>query len=139
MPQNPQTPIDPYEALFDDLSEGLTEPSSTGGLQYRGFLTPFPESWLPDFIKDGYNNSLEGLYEQISTGQKAFDVDENYDPNFLQDIGSTVISYSQPADLLALGLGGGFGGLALKATTKQAATALVKSGMKKELSNLLKK
>ena len=136
MPQNPQTPIDPYEALFDDLSEGLMEPSPTGGLQYRGWLTPFPESWLPDFIKDGYNNSLEGLYEQISTGQKAFDVDENYDPNFLQDIGSTVISYSQPADLLALGLGGGFGGLALKATTKQAATALVKSGMKKELANI---
>lgn len=136
MPQNPQTSKDPYEALFDDLSEGLTEPSPTGGLSYKGFLTPFPESWLPDFIKDGYNNSLEGLYEQISTGQKAFDIDENYDPNFLEDIGATVISFSQPADMLALGLGGGFGGLALKATTKQAATALVKSGMKKELAKV---
>tara|TARA_R110002153_G_scaffold437_2_gene2041 strand:+ start:3935 stop:7948 length:4014 start_codon:yes stop_codon:yes gene_type:complete len=136
VPQNPQTSKDPYEALFDDLSEGLTEPSPTGGLSYKGFLTPFPESWLPDFIKDGYNNSLEGLYEQISTGQKAFDIDENYDPNFLEDIGATVISFSQPADMLALGLGGGFGGLALKATTKQAATALVKSGMKKELAKV---
>lgn len=144
MAQNPQqvNPLskrsnpDSYTRWVDELLEQNSEVTPTGETKYRGWLTPFPESWLPDFVKDGYNNSLEGLYRQIETGQKAFEVDENYDPNFLQDIGATVISFGQPADIAALTLGGGIGGVALKASTKQAAKSLIKSGMKKELAEV---
>jgi len=136
MPQNPQQSTDPYTSWIDELLEQNSEITPAGETKYRGWLTPVPESWLPDWVKYGYNNSLEGLYRQIKTGQKAFDVDESYDPNFLEDIGATIISFGQPADAAALALGGGIGGLTLKASTKQAATALIKSGMKKELAEL---
>ena len=136
MPQNPQQTTDPYTRWIDELLEQNSEAAPTGETKYRGWLTPVPESWLPEWVKDGYNNSLEGLYRQIETGQKAFDVDESYDPSFLEDIGATIISFGQPTDMAALAIGGGIGGLALKASTKQAAPALIKSGMKKELANI---
>jgi len=136
MPQNPQQTTDPYTRWIDELLEQNSEVTPTGETKYRGWLTPFPESWLPDWMKYGYNNSLEGLYKQISTGQKAFELDDKYDPHWLADIGATVISFGQPADMAALALGGYVGGLGLKAATKQAATALMKSGMKKELAEL---
>ena len=136
MPQDPQQITDPYTSWIDELLQENSEVTPTGDMKWRGWLTPVPESWLPDWVKHGYNNSLEGLYRQISTGQKAFEVDEKYDPNFLADIGATVISYSQPADLAALAIGGGIGGITVKAGVKQAATALMKSGMKKELAEM---
>ena len=136
MPQDPQQTTDPYTRWIDSLLEQNSEVSPAGETKYRGWLTPVPESWLPEFIKDGYNNSLEGLYRQIDSGEKAFEVDEDYDPSFLEDIGATIISFSQPADMLALAAGGGFGGLALKTSTKQAAKSLIKSGMKKELAEV---
>ena len=136
MPQDPQQITDPYTSWIDELLQENSEVTPTGDMKWRGWLTPVPESWLPDWVKHGYNNSLEGLYRQISTGQKAFEVDEKYDPNFLADIGATVISFSQPADMAALALGGGIGGITVKAGVKQAATALMKSGMKKELAEL---
>ena len=136
MAQNPQQTTDPYTSWIDELLEQNSEVTPTGGVGYRGWLTPFPESWLPDFVKDGYNNSLEGLYRQIESGEKVFEIDENYDPNFLQDIGATVISFGQPTDIAALWFGGGIGGLSVKATTKQAAASLMKSGMKKEVAEV---
>ena len=35
-------------------------------------------TWLPDFIKEGYNNSITGLAQQIKTGKQAFKVSEKY-------------------------------------------------------------
>ena len=136
MPQDPQQTTDPYTRWVDELLQDNSEVTPTGETKWRGWLTPVPESWLPDWVKHGYNNSLEGLYRQIRTGEKAFEIDENYDPNFLADIGATVISFGQPADLAALAMGGGIGGLAVKSSVKQAATALMKSGMKKELAEI---
>ena len=78
MPQNPQQTTDPYTSWIDELLEQNSEVTPTGGAGYKGWLTPFPESWLPDFVKDGYNNSLEGLYRQIESGEKVFEIDENY-------------------------------------------------------------
>ena len=31
-----------------------------------------PGKWLPDWVKEGYNNSIEGLGYQIATGQRFF-------------------------------------------------------------------
>ena len=96
--------------------------------------SPMPESYIYDWIKEGYNNSITGLAQQIKTGKQAFKVSEDYDPNMLEDIGATLISFIMPADLAIFAGGGGIGGTALKASTKQAMKAMVKSGMKKGIA-----
>ena len=59
-----------------------------------------------DFWKAGYNNSLTGLTEQLVTGKQRYNLDD-YDPNILEDIGSMIVSFVMPLDLLALGTGAG--------------------------------
>ena len=136
MPQTVQQPKDPYTAWLDSISAGNTDVSPTGKVFYKGFLTPFPDSWLPDWVKLGYNNSIEGLSRQIADGKPVYEVSKNYTPEMWGDIGATVISFSQPTDIAALWLGGGVGGLTLKAATKQAASAMIKSGIKKDIAKM---
>jgi hypothetical protein len=136
VPQIQQQTEDPYTAWLDSHSKGLTDTTPTGGLTYRGLLTPLPESWLPDWVKLGYNSSIEGLSRQIITGKPAYEVTENYTPDMWGDLGATIISLIQPGDAAALMMGGGLGGLALKASTKAAAKAMMKSGIKKELAEM---
>lgn len=136
MPQNQLQTKDPYTDWLDSLSGDLTETTPTGGLTYRGLLTPLPESWLPDWVKMGYNNSIEGLSRQIITGKPAYEVTDNYTPDMWGDLGATIISLIQPGDAAALMLGGGIGGAALKASTKSAAKAMMKSGIKKDLAEM---
>jgi len=35
--------------------------------------------WLPDFIKEGYNQSITGAARELAIGKKPFDI-ENYEP-----------------------------------------------------------
>ena len=90
--------------------------------------------WLPDFIKDGYNNSITGMARELAIGKKPFDI-EKYDPKILSDIGSSLVSFLMPADLAATVVGGGIGGLAVKAAAKRAGTMatkqLLRSGVSK--------
>jgi len=93
-----------------------------------GFI---PGDWLSDWVKDGYNNSIEGLGYQIATGRQFYDL-SGYDESnkgILEDIGSTIISFMTPTDIAALTFGGGIGGLAAKASLKTAATGVVKAGL----------
>ena len=119
MPQNQLQTKDPYTDWLDSLSGDLTETTPTGGLSYKGLLTPLPEAWLADWVKLGYNNSIEGLSRQIITGKPAYEVTENYTPGMWGDLGATIISLIQPGDAAALMLGGGIGGAALKASQNQ--------------------
>ena len=94
-----------------------------------GFI---PGGWLPNWVKQGYNQSIEGLAQQVVKGNPVFTLDQDYDPSMIEDIGATVVSFLTPTDFSAMVLGGGVGGLALKASTKRAVGQLVKSGLKKE-------
>ena len=89
--------------------------------------------WLTKYnwVKQGYNQSLQGMVGQIRKGQPVFKVDEDYDPNILEDIGSTLISTIMPLDLGTLVLGGGLGGAAVK---KLAVDKMVKSGLSKTVA-----
>tara|TARA_A100001515_G_scaffold91412_1_gene72868 strand:- start:881 stop:4369 length:3489 start_codon:yes stop_codon:yes gene_type:complete len=91
--------------------------------------------WLPDFIKDGYNNSITGMARELAIGRKPFDL-EKYDPKILDDIGSSLVSFLMPADLVTTIAGGGVGGLAVKAAAKRAGTMatkqLLRSGVSKK-------
>ena len=35
--------------------------------------------WLPNFVKEGYNESITGMARELSIGKKPFDI-ENYEP-----------------------------------------------------------
>ena len=93
-----------------------------------GFI---PGGWLPDWVKQGYNQSIEGMAQKVMQGEHVFKVDQNYDPNMMEDIGATVISFLTPTDMAAMFLGGGIGGAAIK---KIAVNKIVKAGGRKGLA-----
>ena len=91
--------------------------------------------WLPDFVKQGYNQSITGMAREIAIGKKPFDI-ENYEPKVLEDIGSSVVSLFMPADFAITFATGGAGGLAVKAAASRAGTMatkqLLRSGVSKK-------
>jgi len=123
---------------YDFTNEELNFLQSLGGgvpkrnEKLYGFI---PGNWLPNWVKQGYNQSIEGLAQQVVKGEPVFKIDSDYDPNMLADIGSTVVSFLTPTDFATMALGGGAGGLALRAATKQASKQMLKSGLKKELAD----
>ena len=92
-----------------------------------GFI---PGDWLPDWVKAGYNQSITGLAEQVATGEARFDL-SNYKPDILEDVGASIISFLQPADVLTMIGTGGIGGLAVKSATKTAVKKAVQQGVGK--------
>ena len=92
-----------------------------------GFI---PSGWLPDWVKDGYNKSIEGMAQQVMSGKPVFTLDKTYDPNMVEDIFSTVVSFLTPTDVAAMALGGGIGGAAIK---KIAANKMIKAQANKTL------
>ena len=136
MPNNQtEAPTDTiFDAWFTELeSEQVDKPKDSDSL-YKGWLTPVPDEWIPDWIKSGYNNSIDGLTQQILKGQPVYQINEDYSPGMLADIGSTLISFVQPLDILSIAAGGGIGGLALKSSTKEAAKLMLKSGVKRNIA-----
>jgi hypothetical protein len=114
-----------------DFLQSLGSGQSSKDESLYGFI---PGEWLPNWVKQGYNQSIEGLAQQVVKGNPVFTLDQDYDPSMIEDIGATVVSFLTPTDIAAMALGGGVGGLALKASTKRAVAQLVKSGLKKELA-----
>ena len=95
-----------------------------------GFI---PGGWLPDWVKQGYNQSIEGMAREVLRGKPVFNVDQNYDPNMLEDIGATVVSFLTPTDVGSMFLGGGIGGLAVK---KMATKKLIQAGINDKVANV---
>ena len=116
-----------------DFLQSLGSGQSSKDESLYGFI---PGEWLPNWVKQGYNQSIEGLAQQVVKGNPVFTLDQDYDPSMIEDIGATVISFLTPTDFAAMALGGGVGGLALKASTNRAVSQLVKSGLKKELAEV---
>jgi len=112
-----------------DFLQSLGSGQSGRDESLYGFI---PGEWLPNWVKQGYNQSIEGLAQQVVKGKPVFTLDQDYNPSMIEDIGATVLSFLTPTDFAAMTLGGGVGGLALKASSKKAVSQLVKSGLKKE-------
>lgn len=113
-----------YNALLDKNKEYK---QSKEDENLYGFI---PGDWLPDWVKAGYNQSITGLAEQIATGSERFDLSD-YNPNILEDIGATVISFLQPADIGTMIATGGVGGIAAKSATKSAIRKAIQQGVGK--------
>jgi len=124
-PVNDKFDPDAYTAEF--LNETNKLKASTEDETLYGFI---PGDWLPNWVKDGYNRSITGLSEQIVSGEQRFDLSK-YEPNMLEDIGATVISFIQPLDFATMVAGGGVGGFAAKQALKSGAKEALKKGLSK--------
>ena len=94
-------------SLYGSMPGGQTEKER----KLYGFI---PGEWLPDWVKQGYNQSIEGMARQVMNGEQVFKVDEGYDPNMAEDIAATVMSFATPTVFAAMVMGGGSGGAAVK-------------------------
>ena len=97
-----------------------------------GFI---PGDWLPDWVREGYNNSIEGLGYQIATGQRFFDVSEDYQDNkgFAEDVGEAVTSFFTLTDMGTLIAGGGLAGGVVNMGYKKAAKETIKGLIKQNV------
>ena len=107
-----------------------TEPSFVNTFQ-SWFDGPISESGMfsYDWMKEGYNRSLTGAVEELMTGEARYELDD-YNLNWAEDIGATVLSFMMPLDLIAMTAGGGIGkgafyasGLAKRATVEMGKKA----------------
>ena len=114
-----------------DFLQSLGTRQSRNDENLYGFV---PAGWLPNWVKQGYNQSIEGMAQQVMGGEPVFSLDQDYDPNMLEDIASTVVSFLTPTDFATMVLGGGAGGLAVKSSMKMATKKLIQSGAKKAVA-----
>jgi len=117
-------------ALSKEFLQSLEGGQSSRDENLYGFI---PGGWLPDWVKTGYNQSIEGMAQQVMSGNPVFNVSESYDPNMMEDIAATVVSFLTPTDVAALFLGGGIGTAAIK---KMAVSKIVKAGGRKGLAKM---
>lgn len=98
-----------------------------------------PVSTVPNFVKQGLNESITGLGYQAASGDQFFDIPQDYDPNLLEEVGSEIVGFLAPLDLLAFGAGGGVGGAAVKkgvqVAVRKTAQRLVAKGMEEQLAH----
>ena len=119
-------------SIFDEKKEGAVEPS-TAEKYFPSIYKLFDEDKVPNFIKEGYNRSIEGLAYQAMTGKKFYDVG-NYTPGHLADIGATIVSFvATPTDLASMVLGGAIGRAALQPLMTKAAGYMFKAGVPKAM------
>ena len=96
--------------------------------------------WLPDFVKQGYNDSITGMARELAIGKKPFEL-ENYNPGILSDIGSSMVSLFMPADLILMAGTGGAAGIAVKSAAgragRMATKQLLRSGVSKNTTRAI--
>jgi len=118
---------------FDFNFAPLSDPSQYEDERKRLYGV-IPETWLPDFYKEGYNNSIEGMAYQMITGKQFFDFEPNYNKGVVRDIMATISSFITPTDILAMATGGGLAARALnKYGTKAAQLAMKQTNLPKSV------
>ena len=135
--EKPTMSLDSYfEQAKSDATNDIKESREDASLY--GFI---PGDWLPDWVKSGYNSSIEGLSYQIATGDKYFDLGEyeTKNPGVLEDIGAGIISFLTPTDIATVAIGGGVGGFAARSAIKASAKKGIKTGLQQALKKDISK
>tara|TARA_R110002020_G_scaffold428834_1_gene638340 strand:- start:441 stop:4226 length:3786 start_codon:yes stop_codon:yes gene_type:complete len=93
---------------------------------------------LPSQIRKGYNDSLQGMAYEMSTGQKRFDISD-YEEGVVNDLAAGIASFFAPVDFATTVFGGGIGGIIAKTAGKQTVKKyvfkkLVQNGANKKVA-----
>ena len=99
----------------------------------RNDVDSYVDRWLPDFMKQAYNESMTGLIHQVAAGEQVFDL-EGYDPTVLEEFGAGLVSFFMPVDLGTFFITGGVGSFAAKKAGSLALRQMVKSGVKEDFA-----
>ena len=91
-------------------------------------LQPSEGGFLPQFVKAGVNQSITGLAFQVATGEAPFKLGD-FDPNLLEQIGSTVVSFVMPLDIATVLAGGGVASLPARKAGQLAVKKMVQAGV----------
>jgi len=134
--------IERNRALLRSRIDQLRSSPVTQPQQYQG-MKSFESNvfgWLPDFVKQGYNDSITGMARELAIGKKPFEL-ENYNPGILSDIGSSMVSLFMPADLILMAGTGGAAGIAVKSAAgragRMATKQLLRSGVSKNTTRAI--
>ena len=105
----PDLPVwEEYESDRKTTSPTATITDATSPKQMNG-IAAMSDYWIDEesaeWMKAAYNYSLTGLSEELITGKARYDL-EDYDPSILEEVGSAVLGFFMPLDLLTLGVGG---------------------------------
>lgn len=94
-----------------------------------------PLDRVGDVFKSAFNQSLTGMGIQIATGKPTFNL-SNYEPNTMESIASTVVSFFMPLDLLTILLGGGIAGAPVRTAMTKSIQKLMVSGLSREAAEV---
>ena len=84
-----------YPDIEDKISNPMYKPIPFGDSNIN---TSIWDS-MPNALKKGYNNSLQGMAHEIRTGNKRFDL-SGYEPSVIGDLGASIASFFMPLDLI---------------------------------------
>lgn len=137
--------ITPSEAPSPDVTQTDPGPQARARPTTIGeqvLMAPEPKSFLgstvaykmlddftPRVLQDAYNRSLTGMAHQIVRGgEPLFDLSD-YQPNMIEDIAATALSFIMPLDAVAFAVPGGAVGRTAKAIRAGLVEKLVLSGV----------
>ncbi|MFQ5607004.1 MAG: hypothetical protein ACE5GA_03580, partial [Candidatus Zixiibacteriota bacterium] len=127
-----QAPPEPQVADVTRVAprEITVQPTTFGKTVEFLFQSPtsiFGEApFLPNFVRQGLNESLLGLTAELSGERTLFDLPKDYTPNRFESIGATVVSFMSPTDLATMALGGVGPGLVVRAGARKALKSLIR-------------
>ena len=112
------------EVQYEDTGRNIAQNIASYG------LLGFGED-APNWMKQAYNESVTGLLEYAMTGKIAYEVDEDYDGNLLEEAGSFLLGFAFPADIASFWVGGKAAGtVASKTIMKTTGKTVVKHAEK---------
>lgn len=86
-----------------------------------------------NFAKLAYNRSITGMLQEAVTGEEPFDL-SGFEPNFLEDVAATALSFFMPVDLVTVALSAGAGSVAARGITNTLARGLARGGVEKQVA-----
>ena len=116
-----------------NIETGGIKGRTIGNINYAPPSGTLSDNWsIFDFAKKGVNESLTGMAKKIVTGEEMFDISDR-EFSFLEQVGSEIVSFMVPTDLLLFMVPGGFTTkLFMSGVKKQVAKKLITHGTLKE-------
>ena len=132
---------DPIRFSPEDFDTGFIDNPSVAEDNHRRKYSSIPmptsllyglvgaESWAPEWVRKGYNQSIEGLAYEWINGSPFFKESPNQNQGMLNDLMSTLMSFATVTDIATFRLGGAVGKLAIGKMMAKNANLGIKAGV----------